>query len=346
MANGLFIDDFRLVQRCCSGGACAHRGLDGAAHVPGVDLAVRVPGVEHAAVGGPAERGAVGHGRVLAQRGHLGHQLVHHLLALQVPDLDALRGGRAQPVAVGREHQRVDDVARGQRVQPLALVQVPEHGGAVLAARGAQAAVGGDSGRGQVARVPDQVRAQLAVSQGPHLHQLVPAGRDNDGRLGAGAEAHAGHPLRVALLGHGVLALAKGVPQLDSLVARPRHNLAVVSRECHGQHILGVSHKAAGGAAGGQLPQAQGAVPGAGQGELAVAGDHHVGDEVRVAGHAAAWVAVGVAITCEAPHAHGLVSRRRQDHVGILSGGSEGSHPSFMALQGTAQSKLFSHDGK
>lgn len=45
----------------------------------------------------------------------------------------------------------------------------------------------------------------------------------------------------------------------------PPH-LAVVDREGDGQHILGVAHKAAGGGAGVQVPQAQGAVP-TGEGE-------------------------------------------------------------------------------
>ena len=54
------------------------------------------------------------------------------------------------------------------------------------------------------------------------------------------------------------------------LVAGARHNLTVVGGESHGQHVLGVAHEAAGGLAGGDLPQAQGPVPRAGQGELTV----------------------------------------------------------------------------
>jgi len=49
--------------------------------------------------------------------------------------LDALARGRAEPVAVGREAERVDDLARVQRVQALALRQVPQHGHRVLRAR-------------------------------------------------------------------------------------------------------------------------------------------------------------------------------------------------------------------
>ena len=38
--------------------------------------------------------------------------------------------------------------------------------------------------------------------------------------------------------GDGVLALAEGVPQLDGLVARSRHDLSVVGREGNAQHVL------------------------------------------------------------------------------------------------------------
>ena len=41
-------------------------------------------------------------------------------------------GSGAQPVAVGGEDQRVDDLAGVQAVQALALSQVPQHGNSVL----------------------------------------------------------------------------------------------------------------------------------------------------------------------------------------------------------------------
>ena len=102
----------------------------------------------------------------------VGHQAVHQALALQVPDLHRRLGRGAQPVAVGREAQRVDDVARVQGVEPLALGQVPQHGGAVLAAGRAQGAVRGDGDGIDVASVAEEVLPQLAVGQVPHLDGL------------------------------------------------------------------------------------------------------------------------------------------------------------------------------
>ena len=61
---------------------------------------------------------------------------------------------------------------------------------------------------------------------GGHLDQLVPAGRDDGGHGCDGGEAHAGHPLRVAVrLGDGVLAVPQRVPQLDGLVPGSGHDL-------------------------------------------------------------------------------------------------------------------------
>lgn len=45
----------------------------------------------------------------------------------------------------------------------------------------------------------------------------------------------------------GVFADSKSVPQLDGLVPRAGHNLAVIGREGHTQDILGMSNKSASG---------------------------------------------------------------------------------------------------
>eukprot|EP00967_Tisochrysis_lutea_P116365 scaffold187307_cov26-Tisochrysis_lutea.AAC.2 len=79
-----------------------------------------------------------------------------------------------EPVAVGREDHRVDDIARDKRVQVLALVEIPEHGGAVLTAGCAERAIGRDSDSVEVAGVADKVGAQLAIGEVPYLDELVP----------------------------------------------------------------------------------------------------------------------------------------------------------------------------
>lgn len=115
--------------------------------------------------------------------------------------------------------------------------------------------------------------AHLAAG-GTYLDELVPAGGDNHGILGVGAEANAANPLGVALLGDGVLAVTKSVPELDGAVARAGNNLAVVGREGDGEHIVSVANEPAGGGAGSKLPETEGLVPGGREGVSAVGRDH------------------------------------------------------------------------
>ena len=133
------------------------------------------------AVRGPADRRAVGRRRVLAHGRELGLELVHHDLGLEVPDLDRERRRRAEPVAVRREDERVDDVAGIEGIQALALVQVPEHGRAIFTTRSAERAVGRDGDGVQVSGVANEVREELARVEVPDLDELVPAARDDEG---------------------------------------------------------------------------------------------------------------------------------------------------------------------
>ena len=94
-----------------------------------------------------------------------------------------------------------------------------------------------------------------------YLDVFIPSTRDDDGVRVVGREPNAGHPVGVTLLLDGVLALSKGVPQLDGLVAGSRDNLTIVSGESHAHNILGMIFKTAGGLAGAQIPEAKGLIP-------------------------------------------------------------------------------------
>lgn len=63
----------------------------------------------------------------------------------------------------------MDLVVGVERVQVLGFVQVPEHGGAVLATGGAERAIGGDGDGVDVAGVADVVGLQLAGGELPNL---------------------------------------------------------------------------------------------------------------------------------------------------------------------------------
>lgn len=271
----------------------------------------------------------------LADRRELRAEFVDDGLGFEIPNLDARFGRRAQPVAVRGEAETVDDVAGIEGVEALTFTEIPEHGNAVLATRGAQGAIRRDSDGVDVASVANEVGADLAVGEVPDLDELVPATGDDDRVASHRGEANAGHPfgVRVAILNR-VLALAERVPQLDSLVSGARDDLAVVDGEGNGQHILSVTDEASGGGASVQVPEAKGTVPGAREGKLAIRGDHDVLDEVRVAVKAAARVAVVFFLTGEVPEDNSLITGGGQQNVRVVQRGRDGGDPVFVSADG------------
>lgn len=107
-----------------------------------------------------------------------------------------------------------------------------------------------------------------------YLDELVPARGHNHRVLGVRAEAHARHPVGVALVSDGVLAVTKGVPELDAAITRGGDNLAVVGGERDGEDVIVVADEGAGGSTAGELPEAEGLVPRGGEGVGTVRGDH------------------------------------------------------------------------
>lgn len=140
---------------------------------PGTDDVVGVTGEEGLAIGGPGEGDTLGLAGLLADVLELGLELVDLALLLEVEDDDAAGGGSAEPVAVGGEDEGVDLVVGVERVKVLALVEVPEHGGTVLATGSAEGAIGGDGDGVDVAGVTDVVGLELAGRELPNLFETV-----------------------------------------------------------------------------------------------------------------------------------------------------------------------------
>ena len=136
---------------------------------PAADLVVGVTSEQSLAIGAPGQGHALRLPALLADLHVLGLQLINLRLLLEVEDDDARGGGSAQPVAVGREDKGVNLVTGGERVQVLGLVQVPEHGGTVLATGGAERAIGGDGDGVDVTGVTDVVSLDTAGSELPDL---------------------------------------------------------------------------------------------------------------------------------------------------------------------------------
>lgn len=149
----------------------------------------------------------------------------------------------------------------------------------------------------------------------------------------------------MALVLHGELALTKGVPELDGLVTGAGDDLAVVRGEGNGEDVLLVAHEAAGGLAGSNLPEAEGAIPRARECELAVGGDDDAGHEVVVATEGAHREAVVLLGALDGPHHDSLVTGRGKDLVVVLRRGCDGSHPVGVTRQFAAESELFACHG-
>jgi hypothetical protein len=64
-----------------------------------------------------------------------------------------------------------------------------------------------------------------------YLDNLVPTCANDNRVLRIRAESNARNPLSVALVGDSVLAIPKGVPELDSTIAGTRDDLTVIGGE-------------------------------------------------------------------------------------------------------------------
>eukprot|EP01084_Bolivina_argentea_P024166 45079_1 len=137
----------------------------------------------------------------------------------------------------------MDDFIGLQRGKKATLVEVPQHGGAVFAARGTQRAIGRDGNCVDVSGVAGERRSQCAVGHIPDADSVVPAGRHDDWVRNVGRKANARHPLSVGTGGgviDGEFALAEGVPQIDGLIPGATDNLSIIGRKSHRQNVLGV----------------------------------------------------------------------------------------------------------
>lgn len=104
---------------------------------------------------------------------HNNMKIIKHSLALEVEDLDGGSGSSTEPVSVGGEDESVDNVSGIERVEVLALVEVPEHGNTVLTTGGSEGAVGRDGEGVKVTGVTVVSGLQLAVGELPDLARIV-----------------------------------------------------------------------------------------------------------------------------------------------------------------------------
>lgn len=268
-------------------------------------------------------------------------------LGLEIPDDDGRSSSSAEPVADRGEDEGVDDLTSLKRVEVLASIDVPEHGGTILTTGSAERAIGGDNDGVDIALVTNEVILDLELSHVPDLDNLVPTSGNEGGDLGVGGEADARDPLLVAISVQGVLALTESVPELDGLVAGTRDNLAVIGGDSDGEDILLVADEAESAVTGLDVPETDRTIPRSGKGieaVLVVNGEGEVLDEVVVAGEALNGDSEGVGglIALDLPDDDGLIAGSGDDEIRLISVGSDGGDPTVVALQLTLENKLLS----
>jgi len=255
--------------------------VDSGRHLPYSDQVITVSSEQSLTISRPGKRQTLWWISTSRSR-NLWSQLLNHVLTLEIPDLDGGSSGGTEPVSVRREDQAVDSISMIQGVQVLAIVEVPEHGLGILATTGTERTIRRHSDSVEITSMANMVGLQLAVGQVPDLDILVPASRHDDWVLVVGREPDAGHPVLVAILLDGVLALSQGVPQLDGLVPGGRDDLSVVSGEGNREDILGMVLEPAGSLSSTEIPQSHGLIPGPRESKVTIRREDNIGDEMSM----------------------------------------------------------------
>ena len=142
-------------------------------NLPDANSVDRVASKQSLAIAAPGQGQALWRIALGVEVDNFGAQLFHGLLACQIPDLDGWAVGHAQPVAVGRDAQSVDDVVVLQTVQILALFKCQNKALQSLPPEVHKEPSG--------VTVAVMVILQRAVGQIPELDGTIPAAAHNGG---------------------------------------------------------------------------------------------------------------------------------------------------------------------
>jgi len=158
----------------------------------------------------------------------------------------------------------------------------------------------------------------------PNLDGLIPRGSDAKGGLAGVVETHNRDGIGVLVLVNGELALRTGVPDLDFSVERASDDLSVISGQSNREDVSLVTNELGDGSAGGDVPEADSAVPGGREGKAGVTSELDLTDEVRVTGHHLSWgapltVLILLTLGLELPFDEGAITGTRKEELLSLS---------------------------
>jgi len=191
--------------------------------------------------------------------------------------------------------------------------------------------------------VSDEGVHELHVGVVPNLDGLIPRGGDAESGLVGVVESNAGDGVGMAVLVNSVLALSLDVPDFDLVVATSGKDLTVVSGQSDGENVFGVSDELVDSLAGGNIPEADSAVPRGREAEATISGKADLVNEMRMSGEHLLGssplniILVGVTLV-KLPLNEGLVARAGEEEFNFLSinlllTDGERSNPTTMALK-------------
>jgi len=307
--------------------------------VPDTNRGIGVTSKEGVTISTPCQRDGFGLATVRGSEESfiVGVQLGDLFLAFKIPNLNAVRSGSTQPIAIGRESQGMDDASSIKSIQRLVLDQIPEIGNLVTAARGTEGTVGRDGDGVQITLMSFQILDQLAVSQAPDLNKFVPSARDDDGVVVAGREFDAAGPKGVVSLRDCELALSEGVPQADGSVSRGRDDLSVIGGEGDAEDFFGMALEAASGSSGLEIPQAEAVIPRSRESEESIGRDDDILNEVSMTNQRFARISVVSVFVSQVPNDKSLISCSGDQKIRVFGGGCDGSHPTSVSSQDTSK---------
>lgn len=143
-------------------------------NAPSPDFVICVTSEEGLTIGAPSQADTFRLPALFADLQVFGLELVNLALFLEVEDDDTAGSSSAKPVTIRGEDEGVDLVTSSEGIEMLGLIEVPEHGGTVLATRSAERAVRRDGDGVDVTSMTNMIGLDAARCKLPDLfHELA-----------------------------------------------------------------------------------------------------------------------------------------------------------------------------
>jgi len=186
----------------------------------------------------------------------------------QIPNLHSVLGGHTDPLELVVEQDLVDFALSINGADGfLEVCHIPEVKDFVLTSSGQVFGIGGNGNGVNLSIMRLESVSNLEVDV-PDLQAAIPAHRGEVGvengfglGLQLGRISHLANPILMVVSFRSVLAISKGVPELNLLISTRGDNLTVIRRERDSENFLLVSNELTDSLTGLDIPETEGLVP-------------------------------------------------------------------------------------